>query len=86
MVANSNAPEKAVPPAVVPAATKPALVVESAAPKPAGPSKFFAQPDAKYGDWRDDLARDGYVVVKAAIPRERADKYANDMFEFLETL
>ena len=42
--------------------------------------------DAKFGDWRDDLARDGYAVIKGAIPRERADKYANQMYSWLEGL
>jgi hypothetical protein len=42
--------------------------------------------DTNFGDWRDDLARDGYAVVKGAIPRERADKYAEEMFEWLEGL
>ncbi|XP_014552322.1 hypothetical protein COCVIDRAFT_41501 [Bipolaris victoriae FI3] len=37
-----------------------------------------------YDDWRDDLARDGYAVVKGAIPKERADAYANRMYEWLE--
>lgn len=36
--------------------------------------------------WRDDLARDGYAVLKGAIPRERADKYADAMFSWLEGL
>ncbi|EGP86980.1 unnamed protein product [Zymoseptoria tritici ST99CH_1A5] len=40
--------------------------------------------DPSYGDWRDDLARDGYAVIKGAIPRERADKYADAMFSWLE--
>lgn len=39
-----------------------------------------------YGDWRDDLARDGYAVIKGAIPRERADKYADQMYSWLEGL
>lgn len=39
-----------------------------------------------YGDWRDDLARDGYAVVKGAIPRERADAYADSMYAWLEGL
>jgi hypothetical protein len=39
-----------------------------------------------YGDWRDDLARDGYAIVKGAIPRERADGYANAMYDWLEGL
>jgi hypothetical protein len=42
--------------------------------------------DPKYGDWRDDLARDGYAVIKGAIPRERADEYADAMFSWLEGL
>ena len=42
--------------------------------------------DPKYGDWRDDLVRDGYAVIKGAIPRERADAYANQMYSWLEGL
>jgi hypothetical protein len=42
--------------------------------------------DTKYGDWRDDLARDGYAVIKGAIPPERADKYADKMYSWLEGL
>ncbi|KAH7074452.1 hypothetical protein BKA63DRAFT_595940 [Paraphoma chrysanthemicola] len=40
--------------------------------------------DIKYGDWRDDLAKDGYAVIKGAIPKERADKYADQMYSWLE--
>jgi hypothetical protein len=39
-----------------------------------------------YGDFRDDLIRDGYAVIKGAIPRERADKYADAMYSWLEGL
>jgi hypothetical protein len=39
-----------------------------------------------YGDFRDDLLRDGYAVIKGAIPRERADKYADAMYSWLEGL
>lgn len=39
-----------------------------------------------YGDFRDDLIRDGYAVIKGAIPRERADKYADSMYSWLEGL
>jgi hypothetical protein len=42
--------------------------------------------DPAYGDWRDDLVRDGYAVVKGAIPRDRADKYADAMYGWLEGL
>jgi len=54
-------------------------------PQPSGPRRLFAEKDAKYGDWRDDLVRDGYVVVKGAVPRERAEKYADDILRYLET-
>jgi hypothetical protein len=42
--------------------------------------------DATFGDWRDDLARDGYAVIKGAIPEERANKYADQMYSWLEGL
>lgn len=42
--------------------------------------------DPTYGDWRDDLVRDGFAVVKGAIPRERADRYADAMYSWLEGL
>ncbi|KAH3950684.1 hypothetical protein HBI56_204600 [Parastagonospora nodorum] len=37
------------------------------------------------GDWRDDLFRDGYVVVKNVLPAEKAEGYKQRMFEWLET-
>ncbi|CAI6101224.1 hypothetical protein V2G26_000264 [Clonostachys chloroleuca] len=58
---------------------------ESITPKPAGENRLFAKEGVTYGDWRDDLVRDGVAVVKGAIPRDRADKYAEDIFTFLET-
>ena len=42
--------------------------------------------DPEYGDWRDDLIRHGFAIVKGAIPRERADQYANAMYTWLENL
>lgn len=42
--------------------------------------------DPKYGDWRDDLARDGYAVIKGAVPKEQALKYADKMYSWLEGL
>ncbi|KAJ3513320.1 hypothetical protein NM208_g15205 [Fusarium decemcellulare] len=53
--------------------------------RPSGPHKLFAEPDVVHGDWRDDLIRDGFVVVKGAIPRERAEKYGEDIISYLET-
>ncbi|KAL4976871.1 hypothetical protein BDW66DRAFT_150629 [Aspergillus desertorum] len=40
--------------------------------------------DPKFGDFRGDLARDGFAIVKGAIPRERALKYADEMHSWLE--
>jgi len=42
--------------------------------------------DPKFGDWRDELARDGYAVVKGAIPRAKALQYADRMYSWLEGL
>ena len=39
-----------------------------------------------YGDFRDDLNRDGYVVIKGAVPRERADAYSDAFYSYLEGL
>lgn len=55
-------------------------------PKPAGPHKLFSEEGVTYGDFRDELLRDGYVVVKGAIPRERVDQYGEEMMSYLENL
>lgn len=55
-------------------------------PRPSGPKRLFRQEGLVYGDWRDDIIRDGYVVVKGAIPRDRADGYADEMMSWLENL
>lgn len=48
---------------------------------------FNGLPKAEpYGDFRDDLSRDGFAVIRGAIPRERADQYADKMFTYLEEL
>ena len=39
-----------------------------------------------YGDFRDDLNRDGYAVIKGAIPRDRADAYADKFLSYIEGL
>lgn len=40
--------------------------------------------DQHFGDWRDDLARDGFVILKGAIPRERALAYRQSFFDWIE--
>lgn len=37
-----------------------------------------------YGDFRDDLVRDGYAVVKGVLPRERAEHYVGEFHQWLE--
>jgi hypothetical protein len=39
-----------------------------------------------YGDFRDALNRDGYAVIKSAIPLDRATKYADEFYNYLEGL
>lgn len=68
-----------------PAELKLSITPSGLTPRPAGPNKLFSQPDAKHGDFRDDLLRDGFCVVKGAIPRERADEIAEEMFKYVET-
>ncbi|KAL4791477.1 hypothetical protein BDV19DRAFT_401244 [Aspergillus venezuelensis] len=38
-----------------------------------------------YGDWRDDLHENGYVVIKGAIPRPRAIQYQQRAFAWLKS-
>lgn len=45
-----------------------------------------AQVKPIFGDFRDDLIRDGYAVVKGAVPRHRADSYGGAFYDFLESL
>ena len=42
--------------------------------------------DPAYGDFRDDLVRDGFAIVKGAVPRERAESYTNAMHSWFESL
>ncbi|KAK7964038.1 hypothetical protein PG988_011012 [Apiospora saccharicola] len=50
-----------------------------------GRQMTFDGTDPTYGDWRDDLVRDGYAVIKGAVPRDRAEGYADKMFALLES-
>jgi hypothetical protein len=38
-----------------------------------------------YGDFRDDLATQGFAVVKGAIPPERAQQYQQSAFEWMKS-
>ncbi|KAL2839418.1 hypothetical protein BJY01DRAFT_257758 [Aspergillus pseudoustus] len=39
----------------------------------------------EYGDWRDELFQNGYVVLKGVIPQARCDHYIDKMFQWLES-
>ncbi|KAJ9113566.1 hypothetical protein QFC20_001917 [Naganishia adeliensis] len=41
--------------------------------------------DGYFGDWQDDLIRDGFAIIRGAIPRERADQYASEFHEWIES-
>jgi hypothetical protein len=41
---------------------------------------------SNYGDFRDALNRDGYAVIKGAVPRERADSYSSAFYGYIEGL
>ncbi|KAK4561074.1 hypothetical protein LTR86_005029 [Recurvomyces mirabilis] len=53
--------------------------------KPPGPNALYSNSDKVHGDWRDDLIRDGYVVIKGAVPADRAANYRDDMLSYLES-
>lgn len=56
-------------------------------PQPSGPDRLkCSAADRHYGDFRDDLSRDGFAIIKGAIPRDRADAYADEMYSWLEGL
>lgn len=60
---------------------------EPAAPltRSSGPMKLDGVA-TNYGDWRDDLNRDGYAVIKGAIPRLRAEGYSDKFYSYIEGL
>jgi len=89
MVANGNGPEMATGGArelQTKAVPSESIRVTGLTAKPPGPNMLCTNEDKVYGDWRDDLIRDGYVVIKGAIPADRAAKYQDDMLSYLETL
>ncbi|EHL01873.1 Clavaminate synthase-like protein [Glarea lozoyensis ATCC 20868] len=51
------------------------------------PHSLTELPDTtkSYGDFRDDLFRDGFVVIKEAISEDSAEKYKDSMIQWLET-
>ncbi|GFZ51167.1 hypothetical protein JCM24511_08925 [Saitozyma sp. JCM 24511] len=42
--------------------------------------------DQHFGDWRDDLARDGFVILRGVVPPERAEAYRQRAFDWIENV
>jgi hypothetical protein len=42
--------------------------------------------EAPFGDFRDDLVRDGYAIIRGAVPADRAAGYVDEMYNWLEGL
>ena len=45
---------------------------------------FHTTNTTNYGDFRDEFYREGYVVIKGAVPKQRAVKYQDAAFTWLE--
>lgn len=43
-----------------------------------------SQINQTFGDWRDDFFKKGYIVIKGAIPRERADAYREKAIDWFQ--
>lgn len=42
--------------------------------------------DQHFGDWRDDLARDGFVILRGTVPPKRAEAYRQRAFDWIENV
>jgi hypothetical protein len=50
------------------------------------PVEVFANQEGEFEQWQKDIAENGYAVVRGAVPRERAEAYVNEMYQWLEDL
>jgi hypothetical protein len=41
-------------------------------------------PTTAFGDFRDDFYRDGFVIIKGAVAKEKAARYQSEAFTWLE--
>lgn len=54
------------------------------APSRVSPPPSESPSSNKYGDFRDDFFRDGYVIIKGAVPKDRAKAYQDSALSWLE--
>jgi hypothetical protein len=50
------------------------------------PVEVFANQEAELEDWQKEIQENGFTVIKGAVPRERAEGYVNEMYQWLEDL
>jgi len=62
------------------------ITAETGSAQSAGAGQLFLNTTSIYGDFRDDLLRDGYAVVKGAILKEKVGEYVEEMYQWLENL
>ncbi|CZR57868.1 uncharacterized protein PAC_07757 [Phialocephala subalpina] len=48
------------------------------------PHAILPNTTTSYNDWRDGLYRDGYAIIKNAVPADRAASYVESMTQWLE--
>lgn len=48
------------------------------------PHAILPDTTTTYGDWRDDLYKDGFAIIKGAVPADRASGYVESMTQWLE--
>jgi len=58
---------------------------ESASTVRSTPVLDCLDPKAQYGDFRDDLNRDGYAVIKGVLPVQKCEEYIDQIQEWLES-
>lgn len=51
---------------------------------PSAKTNVLPNPSTHYGDFRDEFFRDGYAIIKGAVPKDRAVEYQNEALTWLE--
>lgn len=69
---------------MAPIATSTTTLTESAAPATAPAKLKLNVPTAESPEWLHQLRTQGFAVVKGVIPRERAEAYADRMYQWVE--